>query len=102
MPECVGLQNFLILDPYRLPFNDVVVFTLELLDFGLWIFYLDPAQHTVIVVVFQLEFVSVSLVINHMTSYNLSALIGCNYSIQTGEQILLGLFLNKFSTNKST
>ena len=37
---------------------------------------------------FQLEFVSISWVINHMTSYNLSALIGWNYSIQTGEQIL--------------
>ena len=37
---------------------------------------------------FQLEFVSISRVINHMTCYNSSALIGWNYSIQTGEQIL--------------
>ena len=37
---------------------------------------------------FQLEFASISWVINHMTCYNLSALIGWNYSIQTGEQIL--------------
>ena len=37
---------------------------------------------------FQLEFVSISRFINHMTSYNSSALIGWNYSIQTGEQIL--------------
>ena len=37
---------------------------------------------------FQLEFVSISRVLNHMTSYNSSALIGWNYSIQTGEQIL--------------
>ena len=36
---------------------------------------------------FQLEFVSISLVINHMTCYKLSALIGLNYSIQTGEKI---------------
>ena len=37
---------------------------------------------------FQLEFVSISRVINHMTSSNSSALIGWNYSIQTGERIL--------------
>ena len=37
---------------------------------------------------FQLEFLSISRVINHMTCYNLSALIGWNYSFQTGEQIL--------------
>ena len=37
---------------------------------------------------FQLEFVSKSPVINHMTGYNSRALIGCNYSIETGEQIL--------------
>ena len=36
----------------------------------------------------KVEFVSISRVINHMTSYNSSALIGWNYSIQTGEQIL--------------
>ena len=36
---------------------------------------------------FQLEFVSISRVINHMTCYKSSALIGWNYSIQTGEQI---------------
>ena len=39
-------------------------------------------------VVFQLEFVSISRVINHMTCYKFSALIGWNYSIQTREQIL--------------
>ena len=32
---------------------------------------------------FQLEFVSISRVINHMTCYKFSALIGWNYSIQT-------------------
>ena len=37
---------------------------------------------------FHLEFVSISRVINHMTCYKSSALIGWNYSIQTGEQIL--------------
>ena len=37
---------------------------------------------------FQLEFVSIIRVINHMTCYKLSALISWNYSIQTGEQIL--------------
>ena len=37
---------------------------------------------------FQLEFVSISWVINHMTYYKSSALIGWNFSIQTGEQIL--------------
>ena len=37
---------------------------------------------------FQLEFICISRVINHMTCYKLSALIGWNYSIQTGEQIL--------------
>ena len=37
---------------------------------------------------FQLEFVSIRWLINHMTCYKLSALIGWNYSIQTGEQIL--------------
>ena len=37
---------------------------------------------------FQLKFVSVSQVINHMTCYISSALIGWNYSIQTEEQIL--------------
>ena len=35
-----------------------------------------------------MEFVSISRVINHMTCYKSSALIGWNYSIQTGEQIL--------------
>ena len=37
---------------------------------------------------FQLEFVSISQVINHFTCYKVSTLIGWNYSIQTGEQIL--------------
>ena len=37
---------------------------------------------------FQLEFVSIDRVINHITCYKSSALIGWNYSIQTGEQIL--------------
>ena len=37
---------------------------------------------------FQLEFVSISRVINHMACYKLSALIGWNYSIQTVGQIL--------------
>ena len=37
---------------------------------------------------FQLEFLSISRVTNHMTCYKSSALIGWNYSIQTGEQIL--------------
>ena len=37
---------------------------------------------------FQLEFVSISHVVNQMTYYNSSALIGWNDSIQTGEQIL--------------
>ena len=37
---------------------------------------------------FQLEFVSISRVINHMTCYNLSAFIGWNCSIETGEQFL--------------
>ena len=37
---------------------------------------------------FQLEFVSVISVISPMTCYEFSALIGWNYSIQTGEQIL--------------
>ena len=37
---------------------------------------------------FQLEFVSISGVINHMTCYNLSAFIGWNCSIETGEQFL--------------
>ena len=37
---------------------------------------------------FQLEFVSISRVINHMTCYKFSALIGWNYGIQTGEKIL--------------
>ena len=37
---------------------------------------------------FQLEFVSISQIINHMASYNLSAIIGWNYSIKTGEQNL--------------
>ena len=41
---------------------------------------------------FQLEFVSISRVINHMTSFKFSALIGWNYSIKTGEQILYRLF----------
>ena len=40
---------------------------------------------------FQLELVSISQVINHMTGYK-SALIGWNYSIQTGEQILYMIF----------
>ena len=51
---------------------------------------------------FQLEFESISGVINHMTCYNSSALIGWNYSIQSGEQILYRIFLNKFSNNEST
>ena len=42
---------------------------------------------------FQLEFASISRVINHMTCYNSSALIGWNYSIQTGEKILQRIFL---------
>ena len=37
---------------------------------------------------YQLEFGSISRVINHMTCYKSSALISWNYSIQTGEQIL--------------
>ena len=37
---------------------------------------------------FQLEFISTSRVINHMTCYKSSALIGWNQSIQTGDQIL--------------
>ena len=37
---------------------------------------------------FLLEFVSISRVINNMTCCNSSALIGRNYSIQTGEQNL--------------
>ena len=37
---------------------------------------------------FQMVFVGISRVINHMTCYKPSALIGWNYSIQTGEQIL--------------
>ena len=48
----------------------------------------DPDDPEGKIVGFQLEFVSISQVINHMTCYNLSALIGLNYSIQTGEQIL--------------
>ena len=35
---------------------------------------------------FQSEFVSISRIINHMTSYKTSALIGWNYNIQTGEK----------------
>ena len=42
---------------------------------------------------FQLDFVGTSRVINHMASYNLSALIGGNCSIQTEEQILQRIFL---------
>ena len=51
---------------------------------------------------FQLELVSISQAINHMTGYK-SALIGWNYSIQTGEQILYMIFFftNKFSTDES-
>ena len=46
---------------------------------------------------FQLEFVSISQVINHMTCYIFSALNGWNYSVQTGEQILYRiLFLTSF------
>ena len=41
---------------------------------------------------FQLEFVSLSRVINYMTCYKLSALNGWNYRIQTGEQILKRIF----------
>ena len=41
---------------------------------------------------FQLEFASISGVINHMTCYKFSTLIGWNYSIQTGEQILKRFF----------
>ena len=37
---------------------------------------------------FQLEFVSISRVIDHMTCYKFSALIGWKHSIQTGEKIL--------------
>ena len=37
---------------------------------------------------FQLEFISISWVINHMTCYNSGALIGWNDSIQTEELIL--------------
>ena len=51
---------------------------------------------------FQLKFVSISHVVNHMTCYNLGALIGWNYSIQTREQILLILFFLNISTNEST
>ena len=35
---------------------------------------------------FQLEFVSISQVINHLTCYKSSALIGWNYSIQTRDK----------------
>ena len=44
---------------------------------------------------FQLEFVNISQVINHMTCYNSSALIGCHYSIKTEEQILYRIFFEK-------
>ena len=49
---------------------------------------------------FQLEFVIISRVINHMTCYK----VECSHcSIQTGEKILLRIFFeNKFSTNEST
>ena len=47
---------------------------------------------------FQLEFVSLSRVINYTTCYKLSALNGWNYRIQTGEQILKRIFFkDKFS-----
>ena len=51
--------------------------------------HLGKSNTTVIIFSgFQLEFVSISQVRNHMTCYNSIALIGLNYSIQTGEQIL--------------
>ena len=46
------------------------------------------SSHKVNIDGFQLEFVSIGQVINHKTCYNSSSLIGWNYSIQTGEQIL--------------
>ena len=52
---------------------------------------------------FQLGFVSISRVVNHMTCYKFSVLIGWNYSIQTGEKILQRIyFRNQFSTNGFT
>ena len=45
-------------------------------------------KHFWIIGGFQLEFVSISRVINHMTCYKFSAFIGCNYSIQTGDFFL--------------
>ena len=49
---------------------------------------LDSDEQEYLLGGFQLEFVSISRVINHMTCNKSSALIGWNYSIQTGEKIL--------------
>ena len=50
---------------------------------------------------FQLVDSIITEIKNHMTCYNSMPLIGWNYSIQTGEQIMQS-FLNKFPTNEST
>ena len=44
---------------------------------------------------FQLLDLIITELKSHMTGYNLMPLIGWNYSIQTGEQILLRIFFDK-------
>ena len=51
---------------------------------------------------FQLEFVSIGQVINHMTCYNLSALIGEKFIQKNPLQDLLSSLNAIFSTNEST
>ena len=49
-----------------------------------------------------MEFVSISQVINHITSYNLNPLIGEITTFRLENKSCKGFFLNKFSTNEST
>ena len=50
---------------------------------------------------FQLEFVSISQVINHMTCYNLSTLIGGKFILKNPLQDLLSSLNAVISTNES-
>ena len=51
---------------------------------------------------FQLEFVIISWVINHMTCYNSSALIGGKFILKNPLQALLSSLNAVISTNEST
>ena len=51
---------------------------------------------------FQLEFVSISRVLNHMTCYNWSALIGGKFRIKNPSQALLSSLNAVISTNESS